>query len=384
MALFLALSRLFRPILFLAFLSLLVGCGSNNVGTGNWPGISADGSRVYVAYGQQVVAVDVAQKKTVWQYPEKPSASLQFFAPPLITQDRVYLADYGKGQGFFSPGVRSSLYALASDNTALVPTPLWEKQISTDRIVAAALEAEGKLFVGTADNFLVALNEGDGTELWRTELDHSVWAQASYVDGKVIVASLNRSLYAFAAENGTPLWQTEVGGAITSKPIIVNDTVYVANFDANLYAVDVNTGKIRWQAPSADSQWSAPTIVNDVAYLGDVQGNFYALDAQTGDTLWQTKVEGAVQNTPLWYNDVLYIPIVVGLTSEGQTGGIVAISADGGEPLWQYNIDHGIYTPPLLANDQIVVVYQRNAQSAELIVLDPIAGNIVWNTGFTP
>ena len=88
----------FHPalILFIVTVLFLSACGIQ--ANTNWPGMSALGDQVYVAYGPEVVAVNIPDQEIVWRFPEEPSRIL-YLAAPSVYDDLVVLGDYGEGQG---------------------------------------------------------------------------------------------------------------------------------------------------------------------------------------------------------------------------------------------------------------------------------------------
>ncbi|MDV7396244.1 hypothetical protein RZS08_32925, partial [Arthrospira platensis SPKY1] len=99
-----------RPVLFFFIIASLVlaACGvapSNQI----WPGLSAEGETIYVAYGAAVAAYDAQTQAQQWSFPTTARANLFFFAPPFVEDGRLYFGDYGAAGGFFSPNVTVSI-----------------------------------------------------------------------------------------------------------------------------------------------------------------------------------------------------------------------------------------------------------------------------------
>ena len=113
-----------RPVIFVMILVswLLVACGGR-LSNANWPGLSASGDMVYVAYGNGVLAYDVANGAQAWSFSPAPGRLL-FYAAPSIEDGRVVVGDYGASGGFFSPGVTANVYGLRETDGA-VPDELW-------------------------------------------------------------------------------------------------------------------------------------------------------------------------------------------------------------------------------------------------------------------
>ena len=131
------------------FAFLTVGCGAQIDG-GNYPGMTADGDAVYVAYGAEMLAIDTSSQSLRWQF--APEGNVMLFANPSIQDGRLVIGDYGSSGGFFSPGVKASVYVLENlQNTN--PTTIWSQQdVARDRLVASPAQTGDQIFIGTADN----------------------------------------------------------------------------------------------------------------------------------------------------------------------------------------------------------------------------------------
>ncbi|MEW5989616.1 MAG: PQQ-binding-like beta-propeller repeat protein, partial [Chloroflexota bacterium] len=172
-----SLRRPILPILILAVAALAVtACGTPTTAV-TWPGLVARDNVVYVAYGPGVLAVDVAAEERLWAYPDEPRPSLYFYAPPAVGDGRLVVGDFGASKGMFSPGVAVSVYALDDDGQGTPATRWTAGEIAKDKIVAAPLIVGDRVYVGTSDNYLLALELDSGDLVWQFEAGHSIWAQ---------------------------------------------------------------------------------------------------------------------------------------------------------------------------------------------------------------
>lgn len=366
----------FRPaILFFVLASFFMAACSSALTTGNWPGLSTDGEKVYVATGTSVIAYDVENQREAWTFPQERSTA-QIFAAPSVQDGRVVIGDFGASGGFFSPSKIVTLTALDDTNQGL-PSQLWAQSEAVHAsIVAAPLQVGDQVFVGTADNHIVALNATNGALLWDFETGNSIWGQPAYKDGVVYVAVLDRNVYALDADSGELVWDepAQLEGALASQPVLNTDIVYVTSFDGQLHALSINSGEHVWSAEAHDWIWGAPVFVGDVVYFADVQGNVYAVDSETGDEIWTQTIGTAVQTTPIFVNDTIYIA-AEGNKESGQ-GALVALSADDGTQLWQQTTPAALYTTPVVVDDVIVVALV--SESALLIGFDLETGAQKW------
>lgn len=366
---------LLRSFIFIAIIAtfLLAGC-TGQIANESWPGLSANGETVYVAYGPRVLAYDVGSQRPLWSYPAEPGGPLLFFATPSIQDNRVIIGDYGASQGFLSPGIVAKVYALENGQQS-TPNLLWSDDVARDHIIAPPLQVGDRVFVGTADNMILALDAESGAELWRFNTGHSVWAQATHHEGVLYVASLDRHVYALDAENGTELWRTQLSGALSSKPIISDGLLYISSFDQQLHALDPDSGQELWTVDAADWIWSAPTLADGVLYFADRRGNVYAVEADSHRELWRAQAAGSVLTSPVVANGIVYV------ASEGnreaKQGVLIAYDAASGQELWQQTTPAPLYTTPVIVNDEIIVALQ--SESALLIAFELESGSQRWS-----
>lgn len=367
---------LFRPHIFFPFvlaIFLLSAC-TGNAQNQSWPGLSVEGNTVYVSYGPGIIAYDVEQEAQKWSYPEEANGSLQFFAPPSVQNGRIIIGDYGVSGGFLNPAPIISIYALQDNSNSV--DELWIRdQLAKDRIVAKPLQVDNVVYVGTADNILLALEADTGEQLWQFSSGHSIWAQPTLVDDTLYVASLDHNLYALDPVTGEEKWHSTTNGALSGKPIVENGLILLSNFDNRLIALDAETGETAWTAESTDWIWSAPTVSDGVVYFGDSNGTVFAVSLETGNEIWRESVKGAIQTSPVVANGIVYV------ASEGdietERGSIVALDAKTGSVIWDEETPAPIFTTPVVVGDKIVVA--MIGESSLLIGFNLETGNIEFD-----
>lgn len=365
-----------RPALWLllaALVLMLAACGGQLTNT-NWAGLSTDGEHVYLAYGPRVLAYDPATQTRTWIFPEENDA-VQFYSAPSVEGERVVFGDYGRAGGFFSPRVTVSIYAL-QNVTSGAPGVLWTNaESATDKIVAPPLQVGDQLFVGTADNHLLALDATDGSEQWDYETGHAIWGQPVYRDGVVYIASMDWSVYALEAATGELVWQTELGGALPGRPVLGDELLYISSFDGNVHALDIANGEVQWSAPASDWVWGAAALDDGVIYYSDIAGNVYAADAQTGEQLWTRNTDVRIQTNPAVVGDVLYIASQT--NGETPAGALTAFSTTDGTQLWSQPTAAPLLATPVVVGDDTIVVGSQDP-NALLIGFDLVTGQELW------
>jgi hypothetical protein len=78
--------------------------------------------------------------------------------------------------------------------------------------------------------------------LWTFKTGGSVKSTAAIVQERVYVGSDDESLYAVQLADGKKIWSTKIGGAVESSPLVLEGKVYVGSSDGSLYGSDLVLG----------------------------------------------------------------------------------------------------------------------------------------------
>jgi outer membrane protein assembly factor BamB len=367
----------FRLLAFAAFLLLLLTACGGTLENANWAGLSSDGRNIYLASGTNVLSFDSETQTTNWMYPVESRGTLLFYSAPSSQSGRVIFGDYGQSGGLLTPRVTVSIYGL-EDIGPGTPQQLWINADSArDKIVAPTLQVEDRVYVGTADNHIMALDAVSGAQLWDYETGHAIWGQPTYRDGVLYVSSMDWSVYALNAEDGTLKWQSALGGAIPGRPVLGDSLLYVSSFDSHVHALDIETGLPQWVAPAGDWVWGAPALADGVLYFSDVGGNLFAVDAETGEQLWTRATGASVQTSPVVAAEVLYVASEFATGTDAVTGALTAYSVADGAQIWQQQTPAPLYTNPVIVGDDTIVVAMQNS-TAQLIGFDLASGQELW------
>lgn len=106
---------------------------------------------------------------------------------------------------------------------------LWHNYAGDDVHVTPAA-GQGKVFIGSIDEGLLALDSRTGALLWTTPYEGEVWGSPVLANG-VLYAGTDEVLVAHDAATGAPLWSTQIstGMANMSSPAVVDGRVYTGS-----------------------------------------------------------------------------------------------------------------------------------------------------------
>ncbi len=106
--------------------------------------------------------------------------------------------------------------------------------------------------------------------LWTFKTKGPVKSSAAIVQGRVFIGSDDRNLYALDLATGKKLWAFTNSEAIESSPLVLNGKVFAGSSDANLYALEADTGKKLWQYPTGDKILGAPNWFVTASVAADI------------------------------------------------------------------------------------------------------------------
>ena len=152
----------------------------------------------------------------------------------------------------------------------------WLKQFPGAYSRITPVVADGKMFV-TAGPYVYALNPKTGEEIWKIKPDvpaSMLFKGVAYGEGKVFVGTADAAMFALDAKDGKLLWTTPVGPKLPPR--------------------DAGPGGANATALTTTGQYisGAPIYVNGKVITGMANGDFLiigrltALDAKTGKEAW--------------------------------------------------------------------------------------------------
>jgi len=210
-----------------------------------------------------------------------------FLSSPAVLNGRVY---FGSSDG--------NVYAL-DEKTGVLH---WK--FETKGIVHASPAIAGNtIYIGSWDSYLYALDAETGAEKWRfkTGEDPIIYNQVGFqsspavVDGVVYVGCRDAHLYAIDARTGRKKWDYPTSKSwVNVTPAVFDGAVYFATGDTRrFHAVEAATGRLRFTVPVLTVIFSSPAIADGLAYFGNLNGSLYAVDLKSGAVVWEFQTEAS-------------------------------------------------------------------------------------------
>jgi outer membrane protein assembly factor BamB len=269
------------------------------------------------------------------------------------------------------------------------------------KILSSPLVHGDRVYIGSADHSLYALNRSSGELKWKFETRGAVNSSPAILDGTVFVGSLDGRLYAIDAQTGKEKWHFSTAGerrftapgihganprtemmadpfdVFLSSPAISNGTIYFGSGDNNVYALNAADGKEKWRFKTGDVVHASPAVSNGTVYVGSWDRNMYALDANTGREIWRFQTG----NDTTIYNQIgiaSSAAIANGVVFFGcRDGHFYAVDAATGKQRWSHDNKMGwVIASPAVRDG---VVYFPTSDGTRFKALDASTGALKYS-----
>jgi outer membrane protein assembly factor BamB len=225
--------------------------------------------------------------------------------------------------------------------------------------------ADGRVFVGSGDGKVYALNASTGALAWSYTTSDWVASSPAVADGTVFIGSADGKVYAFDASSGVLAWSFATGSEVRSSPAVAGGKVFVGSWNSNVYALDASTGALVWSYDSIGAVWSSPAVAGGRVFVGS--GKVYALDASTGAFMWSYTTRGYVYSSPAVADGVVFIG--------SADHSVYALNAATGALLWSYATGGEVDSSPAVVDGMVFVGSHDNKTYA----LNAITGTLAWS-----
>jgi outer membrane protein assembly factor BamB len=213
-----------------------------------------------------------------------------------------------------------------------------------DFYLSSPLVQDGKVYFGSSDHHVYALDTVTGKLIWSFKADEMVHSSPAYADNKIFIGTWGTKLYALDAQSGTEHWHFQgkvdpeqyILQGITASPSVDNDTVYIGARDGFFYALNMQDGVLKWSYDTAGS-WvlSTAAVDQDTVYFSTSDtGLLLALNKKTGKEKYRADTHLWTYSSPLLINNQF---VVVGTMS----GELYGFEKSSGKKIWYYQTPEG-------------------------------------------
>lgn len=313
---------------------------------------------------------------------KKSEEDAKYAIAPVIAKEKIFTID-GRGK-------------VTAFNVNNIRKEIWTYKIDIDGNSgnfsnAGVLYNEGRIFIATGYNKVIALDAETGELIWSRNINAVARSAPDANDGVLLVNTVENTVYALDIKDGAILWNhsgmaEDISVLGTASPVIYNNISFASYSSGELYALNLKNGNVIWfdnlstrsdvKSGSFVDIDSAPLIVGDKTFVINNKGTLVAYNTSNGSRLWEIEVSGGKN---LWYaNKFLYL-----INAQSQ---LLAINTDMGAIAWtkqlpkykkpKKQLDEYLWSGPVLAGDRLLIAGYHGV----LLSVSPKNGEIISTT----
>jgi outer membrane protein assembly factor BamB len=233
----------------------------------------------------------------------------------------------------------------------IVRLPISNQKSRNDFRASAATLKDSRLYVGTQDGHVLALDSNRGSRLWDFAAGDSVRSTPLVASGRVYFGSFDGRVYALDATTGAPLWNHDTGGPVTSAPALQDGRVIIGSRSYDLLALDGASGRPVWTQYYWFSWVESPAaIFGGSVYIGSSDAaKLFAFEARSGRRIWDIDAGGSAWAQPAVTETRVFIGTVGALNYlVPHRATLLAVDRKTGRPVWRYPV-----APPAQASSEV-------------------------------
>ena len=299
------------------------------------------------------------------------------WSSPTISKGRII---FGNDEG--------NLYSVKIDDKSVA----WKIKCSA-AIRSKATIIDGNICFTSDDGYLYLVDFETGKSKWKVNIgndtspriklakdDHTydyICSSASVSEGRIFIGSMDSCIYAINANNGDVLWKHKTGGRIRSTPLVNEGAVYVGSWDHFMYSFKASNGELIWKYDAGRSIQSSPIAIDNKLIFGSRASSVFALDIASGEELWKTSFWGSwVESSPVLYGGNVYV-------GSSDYRKICAINPDNGMVIMSTRLEGWAWPTPAVSDKYIYsgcigTLYYTENMHGSFYAFDRLTGKAVW------
>jgi parallel beta-helix repeat protein len=234
-------------------------------------------------------------------------------------------------------------------------------------VVSSPTVADGKVYVGSDDGNVYALDQYSGTQIWNVTTGGAVWSAVAVMGDKVCFGSFDSLVYCLDASTGSQVWNYTTGGSVGSSPAVAGNRVFVGSDDRRVYCLDALNGSQVWNYTTLGGVRSSPAVADGKVYVGSDDRRVYCLDASTGSQVWNYTTGGLVESSPAVADGVVFVG--------SYDGKVYALGQYTGTCIWNYTTGDVVWSSPAVVSGKVCF----GSFDGNVLCLDATTGTKIWN-----
>jgi len=236
----------------------------------------AEKGRIYIATrGGRLYGIDAAAQKILWEI--KISENLQ--VSPRLGQEALYVID-GK----------NILFSVSREGKIL-----WQKNIE-GTAAGSAIENEGRVFLGTVDGRLMALDAARGETLWVFQANVALQSNIVAAANALAFGCDDGHLY-LVGMNGKLIGKIDVGVPFEHNLAADGSSIYLGTGKKEIFCFDASSRKRKWKIKTGGKVLVPPTFDEKRAFFSCLNNVLYCVNKKSGTILWWDAIPGRNVNS---------------------------------------------------------------------------------------
>ena len=186
-----------------------------------------------------------------------------------------------------------------------------------DPIESTPTLKDGRLYLSTQDNRIVALNPEDGSVIWEHPTVAPLDSSPAIAGGMVYVGLRNKRVISLNADTGAMVWEFKTEqNPTTGSPLVKDGQVYIGSNDGRIYALDALTGEERWSYETLDWIDNTAALSDNLLVVSSFDGRVTIYDTDTGKRRFSFRgFNRLVMASPVIMEDMTYVAYRNGLVT---------------------------------------------------------------------
>jgi outer membrane protein assembly factor BamB len=237
-----------------------------------------------------------------------------------------------------------------------------------DIIEGAPAVHQGVVYIGSADEFLYAIDFAKGQQKWKYKAG-PIKAPPSYHSGLIYVGDGNGLFHCVDAAKGTKVWTFETGGEIASGANFFADVILFGSYDEVLYCL-TKDGEAKWKFKTQGPVNGSPAVIDGKTFVAGCDSSVHVIDTAKGTELSSVDLGGQAAATAAVMGDRLYVGTM--------TNEFHAVDWKNGKIVWTFQAAKGAqpFYASAAVTDKLVIAGSRDKR---VYALDRMTGTVVWN-----
>jgi len=161
-------------------------------------------------------------------------------------------------------------------------------------IYGKAIEDEGRLYFGCADESFYCLDARTGNKIFEYKTSSPIWSTPIIHKDMVIFGGDDNAIHCLNKLDGKNIWTVKGEGWFEAQPVLYKDFAVVGSLDKNIYCINILDGSIVWQIQLEGAIHGSGVMIGSNFIVADDTGTVYSIDIEVGMELWRKEGFGPV------------------------------------------------------------------------------------------